>query len=107
MKPHILQLRRLAIAEADRFPDIGRVFYEQGPARAIASIAAAFECLAVRGQLRFEDPRLAAAHFNWLVMSVPLNVVMFLGERALPSARDLNRFADAGVAAFLAAYGSE
>jgi AcrR family transcriptional regulator len=105
MKPQILQLRRLAIAEADRFPDIGRAFYEQGPARAIASIAAAFERLAARGELRFEDARLAAAQFNWLVMSIPLNIVMFLGERALPSARDLTRFADAGVAAFLAAYG--
>ena len=39
-----------------------------------------FERLASRGVLELEDPRLAAAHFNWLVMSIPLNEAMLLGE---------------------------
>jgi TetR/AcrR family transcriptional regulator, mexJK operon transcriptional repressor len=104
MQPRILQLRRLVIGEAGRFPELGRTFYEQGPGRTITALAAVFEQLAQRGVLRLDDPRLAAAHFNWLVMSIPLNRAMFLGEDRPPARAELDRHADAGVHAFLAAY---
>ena len=35
MQPRILQLRRLVIGEAGRFPELGRTFYEQGPGRTV------------------------------------------------------------------------
>jgi TetR/AcrR family transcriptional regulator, mexJK operon transcriptional repressor len=105
MQPRILQLRRLVIGEAGRFPELGRAFYEQGPGRTIAALATVFERLAERRVLQLDDPRLAAAHFNWLVMSSPLNRAMFLGEDQPPARAELNRYADAGVRAFLAAYG--
>jgi TetR/AcrR family transcriptional regulator, mexJK operon transcriptional repressor len=104
MQPRILQLRRLVIGEAGRFPELGRAFYEQGPGRTIAALATAFEQLAERGVLQLEDPRIAAAHFNWLVMSIPLNRAMFLGEDQPPARAELDRYADAGVRAFLSAY---
>jgi TetR/AcrR family transcriptional regulator, mexJK operon transcriptional repressor len=104
MQPRILRLRRLVIGEAGRFPDLGRTFYEQGPGRTIAALSAVFEGLAARGVLRLQDPALAAAHFNWLVMSIPLNRAMLLGEDQPPASAELNRYADAGVHAFLAAY---
>jgi TetR/AcrR family transcriptional regulator, mexJK operon transcriptional repressor len=104
MQPRILQLRRLVIGEAGRFPELGRTFYEQGPGRTITALATVFERLAERGLLQLDDPSLAAAHFNWLVMSVPLNRAMFLGEDQPPARAELNRHADAGVRAFLAAY---
>jgi TetR/AcrR family transcriptional repressor of mexJK operon len=105
MQPRILQLRRLVIGEAERFPELGRAFYEQGPGRTIAALATVFERLAERGVLELDEPRLAAAQFNWLVMSIPLNRAMFLGEDKPPARAELNRYADAGVRAFLAAYG--
>jgi TetR/AcrR family transcriptional repressor of mexJK operon len=105
MQPRILQLRRLVIGEAERFPELGRTFYEQGPGRTITALAPVFERLAARGALQLDDPLLAAAHFNWLVMSIPLNQAMFLGEDQPPGSAELNRYADAGVRAFLAAYG--
>jgi len=104
MQPRILQLRRLVIGEAGRFPELGRAFYEQGPGRTIAALATAFERLADRGVLQPDDPLLAAAHFNWLVMSIPLNRAMLLGEDEPSASAELNRYADAGVRAFLAAY---
>jgi TetR/AcrR family transcriptional repressor of mexJK operon len=104
MQPRILQLRRLVIGEAGRFPELGRTFYEQGPGRTIAALAAVFERLADRGVLQPGDPLLAAAHFNWLVMSIPLNRAMLLGEDEPPASAELNQYADAGVRAFLAAY---
>jgi TetR/AcrR family transcriptional repressor of mexJK operon len=104
MQPRILQLRRLIIGEAARFPELGRTFYEQGPGRTIAALATVFEGLADRGVLQPGDPLLAAAHFNWLVMSIPLNRAMLLGEDEPPASAELNRYADAGARAFLAAY---
>jgi TetR/AcrR family transcriptional repressor of mexJK operon len=104
MQPRILQLRRLVIGEAGRFPELGRTFYDQGPGRTIAALATIFERLAARGALQLDDPHLAAAHFNWLVMSIPVNQAMFLGEDEPRPAAELNRYADAGVRAFLAAY---
>lgn len=104
MQPRILQLRRLVIGEAGRFPELGRTFYEQGPGRTIAALATVFERLSDRGVLQQGDPLLAAAHFNWLVMSIPLNRAMLLGEDEPPASAELNQYADAGVRAFLAAY---
>jgi AcrR family transcriptional regulator len=105
MQPRILQLRRLVIGEASRFPELGRTFYEQGPGRTIAALATAFERLAARGLLHLDDPLLAAAQFNWLIMSAPLNHAMLLGDDGPPDAAELDRHADSGVRTFLAAYG--
>jgi TetR/AcrR family transcriptional regulator, mexJK operon transcriptional repressor len=104
IQPRLLQLRRLVIGEAGRFPELGRTFYEQGPGRTIAALASAFERLADRGALQLDDPQLAAAHFNWLVVSIPLNQAMFLGQDEARDPDELNAYADAGVRAFLAAY---
>jgi AcrR family transcriptional regulator len=105
-QPRVMQLRRLVIGEAGRFPELGHLFYDRGPGRTIGTLAATFESLAARGALRLEDPRLAAEHFNWLVMSTPLNRVMLCGDAELPGQADLDRYADAGAGAFLAAYGA-
>lgn len=104
MQPRLLELRRLVIAEASRFPELGREFYARGPGRTIAALASVFEQLANGGALRLDDPALAAAHFNWLIMSAPVNQAMMLGSDSIPGRRELNRNADAGVRVFLAAY---
>jgi TetR/AcrR family transcriptional regulator, mexJK operon transcriptional repressor len=103
MQPRLLQLRRVVIGEAGRFPELGRTFYDLGPGRTIGALAEAFERLAERGVLDLDDPELAAAHFNWLIMSIPLNQAMLFGHDEPPA--DLDRYADTGVRVFLAAYG--
>lgn len=105
MQPQILHLRRLVIGEASRFPELGRTFYELGPGRTIATLATVFEQLGERGLLHVDDPLLAAEHFNWLIMSIPLNRAMFLSGDEVPTSAELQRYADAGVRVFLAAYG--
>lgn len=104
MAPRLVQLRRLVIGESGRFPQLGRLFYERGPGRTIDALAIMLEQLAARDVLELDDPRVAAAHFNWLVMSVPLNQAMLLGDDKPATTAELNRYADAGVRAFLAAY---
>lgn len=105
MQSRLLQLRRLVIGEVGRFPELGRAFYERGAGRTIAALATAFERLAARGVLLVEDPLLAAAHFNWLILSAPVNQAMLLGHDESPASADLDRYVDSGVRVFLAAYG--
>ena len=64
-----------------------------------------FAHLAERGLLRFDSARTAATHFNWLIMSAPVNRAMLLGDDGIPTPAELDRYADEGVRAFLAAYG--
>lgn len=100
-----MRLRRLIIAEAVSFPDLGRAFYELGPGRTIAELAAAFTRLAERGFLTIDDPTRAASDFNWLIMSEPLNRAMLLGHEQPPDERFVADWADHGTHTFLAAYG--
>ena len=105
LTPRLMQLRRLVIGEVARFPELAKALYERGPLRAIAAMAVAFEHLAQRGLLKIDDPLRAASHFNWLVMSAPLNDAMLLGDDAIPAEPMLHRYAVQGVEVFLAAYG--
>jgi TetR/AcrR family transcriptional regulator, mexJK operon transcriptional repressor len=104
MQPRLLRLRRTVIAEAARFPELGRTFYDRGPGRTIGTLATMFEKLAANRVLRLADAHLAATQFNWLVMADPLNRAMLLGVDETPSAADLDRYAEHAVRAFLAAY---
>lgn len=83
--------RRLVIGEASRFPELGRIFYEQGPARTIAELASSFERLAPRGPLHLEDAQLDAAQFDWLIMSEPVNHAMLLGQDGPPHPAELDQ----------------
>ena len=106
LTPPLMQLRRLVIGEVSRFPDLARILYERGPQRAIASFARVLEHLAARGLLTIDDPKIAASHFNWLVMSEPLNRAMLLGDATIPKQAALRRHAQECVRVFLAAYGA-
>jgi len=107
LTPRIMQLRRLVIGEVSRFPELARVLYEHGPMRAVTELAALFEGLVGRGLLTIDEPMVAASHFNWLVMSAPLNQAMLLGDDAIPGEAELRRHAEEGVRVFLAAYGKQ
>jgi TetR/AcrR family transcriptional repressor of mexJK operon len=104
LQPELMRLRRLVIGEVSRFPELGRIFYERGQGRTTASLATAFERLARAGELDVEDPELAGAHFNWLIMSAPVSRAMMLGDEGMPTRQELERYADGGVRAFLRAY---
>jgi TetR/AcrR family transcriptional regulator, mexJK operon transcriptional repressor len=103
-RPKVLRLRRLVIAEAERFPELGQAYWEAGFERGLATLASSLRHLAERGLLQVDDARMAASQFAGLVLWIPLNRVMFRGDDGAAGA-DLDRIADAGVQTFLAAYG--
>lgn len=105
MTPELMQLRRLVMGEAGRFPELGRKFYEGGPGRSIAKLARALQHYAARGQLSIRNATTAASFFNWIVMGGPTNAAMMLGDKAIPPKKELRQHAIESVRIFLAAYG--
>lgn len=103
LQPHVLALRRLIIAEAERFPDLARTYFEQAPARTIEVVANTLQTYIERGLVTADDPSLAAAHFAYLALAIPQDRAQFYpGERPSPAERD--RLASEAVRIFLAAY---
>jgi TetR/AcrR family transcriptional repressor of mexJK operon len=100
-RPDVIRLRRLVIAEASRFPELARAYYDRVPARVVAAFAALFKKLTDEGRLHAPDAEVAAQHFVWLTLGVALDRGMFLSA---PATNDLESLADSAVRVFLAAY---
>jgi TetR/AcrR family transcriptional regulator, mexJK operon transcriptional repressor len=106
LQPEVIRLRRLVIGEADRFPDVGKAWFDQGFERTLGLLGESMQRLAERGRLRdLADPTMAAYHFAGLVMYQPMNQALFTGTKPRRSDAELRRIADAAVDVFLAAYG--
>ncbi len=91
---------RLVIAAADRFPEIGRAFYEAGPAYGIIKIADYFQRKMDDGTLVKADPRLAAMQFVELVQCGLIKPRLFASE-AISGNYTAETVAKAGIALFL------
>jgi len=63
LAPPIVALYRHIIAEAGRFPDLGRTIFERGPDVLQGAIASYLERWNRAGALRIDDPRAAAIDF--------------------------------------------
>jgi TetR/AcrR family transcriptional repressor of mexJK operon len=102
-EPEVLRLRRLVIANADTFPELGAAWYQQGFQRVLTTLGSTFQRLADQGLLRVDDPHLAADHFAGLLLWIPVNKAMFHGGPQ-HTAAELDHYAAAGTQAFLAAH---
>ncbi|MGZ0149584.1 TetR/AcrR family transcriptional regulator [Kribbella sp. WER1] len=105
---NVLQLRRLVIAEADRFPEVCGAWFNSGFEKSLDALGQALTRLSDRGLLKqLDDPTLAAYQFAGLVMYKPMNRAMFAGTRQRVDNSELHKLADQAADVFLAAYGSE
>lgn len=104
MQPAVLELHRLVIAEAVRFPELGQLFYEMTLRRSTDQLAIALERVASAQELRIEDPVVAAEQLLALVLLMPLQLAMLRGREHELSNPTLAKYADEGVATFLRAY---
>jgi TetR/AcrR family transcriptional regulator, mexJK operon transcriptional repressor len=99
--PGSLSLYRVVLAEAPRFPELGRIFYEAGPDRCASTLAAYLADLDKRGVLAVADPRSAAEQFLGAVLG-HIHVRMLLGVMAeAPAPAERERFVKAAVSTFL------
>ncbi|HEV2634686.1 MAG TPA: TetR/AcrR family transcriptional regulator [Actinocrinis sp.] len=106
LQPDVLRLRRLVLAEADRFPEISAAWFEVSFHRSLVVLGEAMTRLVGDGLLReLSDPTLAAYQFAGLVMYKPMNQAMFAGTEARLDPAELDHIADQAAAVFMAAYG--
>lgn len=103
LSPAVVQLRRLAISEALRFPDIVTAYWDRAPARTLALLTESFTQMAAQGELDTDDPAAAAALFAYAVLGLYQDQALLQPSRPVTRA-DLDEHADYVVAAFLRAY---
>lgn len=103
LSPQALSAYRVVVAEAHRFPELARAFYESGPARSLREMAAYLREADRRGQLRIPDPELAAEQFFGLLKAHIHTRFILCIEDALPEA-EVNRQVDATVTLFTRGY---
>jgi AcrR family transcriptional regulator len=106
LNDRVLRIRRLVIAEAARFPEIGQAYYEGAFLRVLSSVAGVLRSAADRGWLRIDcDPKLAADHLAGLLLWLPVNRVMMTGRPDSVSPGEIDAIVEHAVRVFLAAYG--
>lgn len=102
----LMSLRRLVIGEAERFPQLGRLWYERSRAAIDTPLAAAVGGLCASGRLVVPDAELAVRQLVALTVSVPQLAQTFDTGRA-PAEAELRAVVAGGVEVFLARYGAE
>lgn len=103
LRPQTLAIFRVVVAEAPRFPNLGRVFFESGPRRVLERVEGFIRVAADKGQLGVADPHRAAEHFLGLLKG-ELHMKMVLGLTEEVSPQEFDATVDAAVSAFLQAY---
>ena len=99
-----MRVFRICVAESDRFPELGREFYRNGPALARARLVDYFHEAEARGELRITDKDLAADQFAELCKADLFSRLVF-GIGGPISAADRTRVITGAVETFLARYG--
>ena len=97
-------LYRVVIAELPREPELGRIFYAQGPGRIIARMSDYFRRAAARGDLQVADPDIAARLFLGAVLAHH-QMSRLIGGASFTEAA-LRAHAEEAVSLFMARYGA-
>jgi AcrR family transcriptional regulator len=104
IRPAHMSLVRTVIGAAEKFPELGRTFYEVGPRFGIERLAAYLAEQARAGVLSIEDPERAALQFLDFCQSGITKPLLF-GARSAPGAEEIARTAEEAVTIFMARYG--
>ena len=99
-----MQVYRIVVAESQRFPELGREFYETGPARVRAILREFLQKWIDEGKLEIEDLDLAVDQFPELCKA-GLHMPLAIGVRKKPSDDEIDRVVESAVEMFLCRYG--
>lgn len=102
----IVAFYRLVVAEAGRFPELGRELFEMGPNRGVKRMAEYFERAMETGEIRNGDPIAAAEQFLDLSAGL-LNRGRLWNVFVDVSPEQLEMHIERIVTTFLAAYGND
>jgi len=98
-----LQVFRICVAESDRFPELGRAFYESGPVLGRDRLVEYFAKAVADGQLEIDDLNLAAEQFSELCKTRVWIRAVF-GVQTEVGAAEIDLIARETVETFLARY---
>lgn len=101
--PEAVALLRTVTAEAERFPELGRAFFETGPKCWTGSFEDYLRAQDEKGRLRVPNPALAAK-FLVSVLKDPLHLRCMLGVQGKVSEAEIATHVDSVVDAFLEHY---
>ncbi|UVO55186.1 TetR/AcrR family transcriptional regulator [Sphingomonas sp. SUN039] len=96
----IIDLHRVVTGEAGRFPELAALFWERGPKRGKARLAAYFAAAMADGRLRAGDPMRAALQFVALCQAESFQPVI-LAMGPAPDAETIAREVTVAVESFL------
>lgn len=100
LSPDLVGIYRIVVTEYSRFPDLVRLFYEQGPGRASARLAELLEDARDRGEIDAADcARTADQYFGMIRGNLHLQVV--LGLRPRPDAGEIEEIVTSATSIFL------
>jgi hypothetical protein len=100
MSPSLIGIYRIAVTEANRFPDLVKSFYEQGPGRATSRLAEVLEVANKRGEIQMDDCLRVAGHFVGMIRD-NLHPQVVLGLRTAPSDKEAQEAVASAVEIFL------
>lgn len=100
MSPTLIGIYRMAVTEANRFPDLVKSFYEQGPGRATSQLAEVLEIAKKRGDIEADDCLRLAGHFVGMIRD-NLHLQVILGLRSPPSDKEMRVAVASAVELFL------
>jgi len=104
-EPSHMALARVVIAAAEKFPNIGRTFFESGPLYGATRLAAELAALDRAGALKIPNAERAAWQFVDLCQSYVYKRALFrVVESVTPE--EIEEAVAAGVEVFLKAYGA-
>ncbi len=106
ISPTGITIHRMAVSEAQKFPELARAYYDSGPARATKYMAAWLEAQTVAGHLAILDPEFAAQQF-FALCQTRLGILRNCGMLADVGESDIARVVDAAVSMFLCYYGDK
>jgi AcrR family transcriptional regulator len=86
--PEVVMLRRTLAAQAVQFPEVAKLGYEEGWLRGVRAVAILLQQFADRGQIKIDNPEIAADLFLSLVLG---NTDKHHGMVARPKIREQRR----------------
>ncbi len=95
---------RICVAESDRFPELGREFYQSGPMTMRNAVVAYLHAARDRGEVRIGDMDLAADQFAELCKA-DLWPKLIFGLRDSFTEDEITRIVDGAIETFMARYG--
>jgi TetR/AcrR family transcriptional repressor of mexJK operon len=105
LAPRTMAIYRTIVAEGPRFPELARGYYDNGPRSFKRLLGSYLAEMTARGQLKVDNPRLAADLFCGMVRG-PLYLQVLL-DYPDPEAPDAETVVAAAVDMFLRRYGAD